>query len=256
MKNIDVYPLPELAPDLPFRGASVAIDALRATTTITTALAAGAVAVRPFESIEEAVVAKKAFLAKDPKNENLAILGGERHGVPIDGFDFGNSPEDYSPENVAGKTIFFTTTNGTKAILSCRGVVLLASYLNAQAVVERLLRDDFDRISIVCAGTLGQYTEEDLLLAGLLTDRLTLRNADFRLNVQAEVVREQWRERRSTSLVELLKESRGGLNLAKVKLTKDIYDAAKLDSLDVVPEFRIGVVKLDSAFQTKTKQTK
>ncbi|MBQ3823216.1 MAG: 2-phosphosulfolactate phosphatase, partial [Thermoguttaceae bacterium] len=121
--------------------------------------------------------------------------------------------------------------------------------LNAQAVVERLLRDRPETVSIVCAGTDGQYTEEDLLLAGLLADRITLRDGEYKLNVQAEVSREQWRERRSRPLVELLKESRGGANLRKVKLTKDIVDAAKIDSLDAVAEFRVGEIRLDSEFR-------
>lgn len=251
MKKIDVYALPELAPELPFDGASVAIDVLRATTTITTALHAGAEKVLPFETVEETLEAKTVLSKRRPEIADRLRLGGERGGLPIPGFDLGNSPDLYTRESVEGKTLLFTTTNGTKAILSCRGTAILAAFVNAEAVVQRLLRDDRDTISIVCAGTDGQYTEEDLLLAGLLTDRLTLRVKGFALNVQAEVAREQWRQQRSRPLVDLLKESRGGQNLRRVKLTKDIVDAAKLDSIDAVPEFRVGEIKLDSAFARK-----
>lgn len=246
MKKIDVYALPVLAPELPYDGVSVAIDVLRATTTITTALAAGAEKVLPFAAIEETLAAKRAILARRP--DAKLVLGGERGGLPIDGFDLGNSPDSYTPETIKGKTLLFTTTNGTRAILSCRGTALLASFLNAEAVVRRILRDDKDTVSILCAGTNGQYTEEDLLLAGLLTDRLTLCSPGYALNVQAEVVREQWRKSRLTGLVDLLKASRGGQNLRKLKLTKDIVDAARLNSLDVVPEFRVGEIRLDSAY--------
>ena len=249
MKQINVYPTPELTPDLPMNGTSVAIDVLRATTTITTALRSGAAKVLPFETVEETVAAKETLLSRKPENAENVRLGGERGGTPIPGFDFGNSPDEYTPETVAGKTLLFTTTNGTKAILRCRGTVILACFLNAQAVVERLLRDRPETVSIVCAGTDGQYTEEDLLLAGLLADRITLRDGEYKLNVQAEVSREQWRERRYKPLVELLKESRGGVNLRKVKLTKDVVDAAKIDSLDAVSEFRVGEIRLDSEFQ-------
>ncbi|MBQ9813230.1 MAG: 2-phosphosulfolactate phosphatase [Thermoguttaceae bacterium] len=249
MKKIDVYPLPDLAPELPINGVSVAVDVLRATTTIATALAAGAEKVVPFETVEETLEAKRVFLARRPEDRDRVKLGGERNAVPIDGFDFGNSPNQYVPDALAGKTLLFTTTNGTRAILSCRGTVLLAAFVNANAVVERILREESDVVSIVCAGTDGQYTEEDLLLAGLLVDRLTLRSSDYALNVQAEVSREQWRRRRSTPLVDALKESRGGQNLRRAKLLGDVADAAKLDSLDVVPEFRVGEIKLDSAFQ-------
>ncbi|MBR5758824.1 MAG: 2-phosphosulfolactate phosphatase [Thermoguttaceae bacterium] len=248
MKKIDVYPLPDLAPELPINGVSVAVDVLRATTTIATALAAGAEKVVPFETVEETLEAKRVFLARRPEDQDRVKLGGERNAVPIDGFDFGNSPNQYVPDALAGKTLLFTTTNGTRAILSCRGTVLLAAFVNANAVVERILREESDVVSIVCAGTDGQYTEEDLLLAGLLVDRLTLRSSDYALNVQAEVSREQWRRQRSTSLVDALKECRGGQNLRRAKLLGDVADAAKLDSLDVVPEFRVGEIKLDSAF--------
>ncbi len=253
MKEINVYALPELAFELPPDGVSVAIDVLRATTTITTALASGAARVLPFETVEETFAAKKAILARRPEKSRpeeaaSVLLGGERGGLPISGFDLGNSPDLYVPSTVASKTILFTTTNGTRAILSCRGVVLVASFLNAEAVVSRLLREGKSPISLVCAGTDGQYTEEDLALAGLIVDRLTLREVGFQLNVQAEVAREQWRQRRETPLVEILKSSRGGQNLKRVKLTKDIVDAAKLDSLDVVPEFRVGELQLDSNF--------
>ena len=248
MKEINVYALPELAFELPLDGVSVAIDVLRATTTITTALASGASRVLPFETVEETFAAKKAIAARRPEEASSVLLGGERGGLPIPGFDLGNSPDLYVPSTVANKTILFTTTNGTRAILSCRGVVLAASFLNAEAVVARLLREGKSPISLVCAGTDGQYTEEDLALAGLIVDRLTLREVGFQLNVQAEVAREQWRQRRETPLVEILKSSRGGQNLKRVKLTKDIVDAAKLDSLDVVPEFRVGELRLDSNF--------
>lgn len=248
MKKIDVYALPDLAPELPINGSSVAIDVLRATTTITTALSVGAEKVVPFETIEEAFAAKKAILASRPSDAERIKLGGERGGLPIDGFDFGNSPSGYTSETIGGKTLLFTTTNGTKAILRCRGSVILASFLNAEATVRRLLQDDRETISIICAGTNGQYTEEDLLLAGLLTDRLTLRARGYALNVHAEVAREQWRKMRSTPLIELLKESRGGRNLRRVKLGKDLVDVAKIDSVDVVPEFRVGAIRLDDAF--------
>lgn len=247
-KRLDVYALPELAPELPPTGASVAIDVLRATTTITTALASGAKKVVPFRSVEETFAARDAILSARPDDAGRILLGGERKGLPIPGFDLGNSPDLYDAATVSGKTLLFTTTNGTKAILRCRGVVLLASFLNAEAVVARLLGGGFSQISIVCAGTDGQYTEEDLLLAGLLTDRLTLRDGGFALNVQAEVVREEWRRKRSTPLVELLEASRGGQNLRRIQLLKDIADAARLDALDVAPEFRVGEIRLDVAF--------
>ena len=246
-KTIDVYPLPSLVDELPDTGVCVAIDVLRATTTITTALANGALRVRPFETVEETFAAKRAILTAHPELEGRVLLGGERGGLPIDGFDLGNSPDLYSREQVEGKTLLFTTTNGTKAILRARGKRLLASFLNVDAVVKRILDAEFDAVSIVCAGTNGQYTQEDLLLAGCLVDRITFAREGYALNVQAEVSREEWRVSRSRPLAELLRESTGGQNLSRLKLGKDIVDAARINALDVVAEYRLGEIRLDSS---------
>lgn len=245
-KTIDVYPLPSLVDELPDSGVCVAIDVLRATTTITTALANGALRVLPFETVEETFAAKRAILAARPEEEGKILLGGERGGLPIDGFDLGNSPDLYAREEIEGKTLLFTTTNGTKAILRARGKRLLASFLNVDAVVKRILDADFDSVSIICAGTNGQYTQEDLLLAGCLVDKLTLSREGYALNVQAEVSREDWRTNRSRPLAELLRESTGGQNLSRLKLGKDIIDAARMNALDVVAEYRLGEIRLDS----------
>ena len=106
---------------------------------------------------------------------------------------------------------------------------------------------DFDSVSIICAGTNGQYTQEDLLLAGCLVDKLTLSREGYALNVQAEVSREDWRTNRSRPLAELLRESTGGQNLSRLKLGKDIIDAARMNALDVVAEYRLGEIRLDSS---------
>ncbi len=246
-RRLDVYALPALAQDLSPVGVSVAIDVLRATTTITTALANGALRVLPFEKVEETFAAKRRILEDRPEAAKDVLLGGERGGLPIHDFDLGNSPDLYSRERIEGKTLLFTTTNGTKAILRCRGAALLASFLNAQAVVDHILASGADQVSIVCAGTDGQYTEEDLLLAGLLADRLTLSVEGFELNVHAEVAREQWRVSRRRPLADLLRDSRGGQKLKRIKLLKDVAAAAKLDSLNVVPEFRVGEIRLAGA---------
>ena len=221
-KTIDVYPLPSLVDELPDSGVCVAIDVLRATTTITTALANGALRVLPFETVEETFAAKRAILAARPEEEGKILLGGERGGLPIDGFDLGNSPDLYAREEIEGKTLLFTTTNGTKAILRARGKRLLASFLNVDAVVKRILDADFDSVSIICAGTNGQY-------------------------MQAEVSREDWRTNRARPLAELLRESTGGQNLSRLKLGKDIIDAARMNALDVVAEYRLGEIRLDSS---------
>ena len=177
------------------------------------------------------------------------LLGGERGGLRIPGFDLGNSPSEYLPEVVAGKTIVFTTTNGAKAVIHARQAasVLIAAFVNATAVFKRLLGRE--RIAILCAGTHGQYSGDDALLAGMLVERLERRGGMmFALNAQAATAREYWlhsfalprrwgpsrcRRRRSPSNCETVA---GGRNLVQIGLEADILTAAQIDRFGDVPE--------------------
>ena len=96
----------------------VVFDILRATSSMVTALANGAERIRPVATIEEALEQQAAH----PD----ALLCGERHGRRITaeqtgGSDFvlGNSPREYTADQVAGKTLITTTTNGTRALRAC-----------------------------------------------------------------------------------------------------------------------------------------
>ncbi|HEY2804338.1 MAG TPA: 2-phosphosulfolactate phosphatase, partial [Gemmatimonadales bacterium] len=77
----------------------VVIDVLRATTTIAVALFNGARAVLPAASTEEALRMAQNFERDD------VILAGERKSVRITGFALGNSPLEFTPAVVQGKTI-------------------------------------------------------------------------------------------------------------------------------------------------------
>ena len=64
------------------------------------------------------------------------VLGGERGGDLIAGFDLGNSPIEYTPDQVFGRTVLFTTTNGTRALLHARIAqrVLVGAAVNRAAI--------------------------------------------------------------------------------------------------------------------------
>src|SRR5208283_5991661 len=151
----------------------VVFDVLRATSTFVTTLHNGAKAIIPVSEIAEAL----AIRQKQPD----ILLGGERDGVRIraaqtgsNDFDLGNSPREYTPEKVRGKTIVSTTTNGTRALRACTGAqtVLAASFLNLTATAEFLRQNDFQKILLVCAGTGQNCALEDLLGAGALCELL------------------------------------------------------------------------------------
>ena len=156
----------------------VVFDILRATSTIVTALDAGAAAVIAVPDIPSAL----AWRRRQPD----VLLGGERHGVRIgadlaDGvaFDLGNSPREHTRERVAGRTIVTTTTNGTRALSACAGAptVLAAAFLDLGATADWLLDHDPARLLLVCSGTYEEAAYEDVLAAGALADRLWDRHA-------------------------------------------------------------------------------
>jgi 2-phosphosulfolactate phosphatase len=212
---------------------AVVIDVLRATTTISTALAAGCERVLPTRSPEEA----RARRAELPPGS--VVLGGERGGVRIEGFDLDNSPLSYTTATVGGKTLIITTTNGTEAMGRAAGAAELvaASFLNVDAV-QRWLSANADGIVICCAGEQGAPSQEDELCAGLLIDRLRAAGADLELNPAAAAALESWRA--VTDLRAALRRAEHGQVLAGLGFAADVDFAARLDSITTVPRRHDG----------------
>lgn len=233
-KRIDVFLLPALLGETDLSGGvAVVIDVLRATTTITHAIAHHADCVVPLLSVDQA----KEEGAKTPS----ALLGGERGGQKIDGFDLGNSPAEYPESTVRGKKILFTTTNGTKAMQACRSAqeIFIAAFVNLTALCNQLA--DCEQIFVVCAGTEGEITREDVLLAGAIVDHLSAdATQPIELNDQAQIAADAWLEAKTgltaTSLADRLKQSRGGRNVLRLGQENDIDIAATLDKFNVVPK--------------------
>ena len=215
MQSVLVHLLPQLVRPEELAGATVVvIDVLRATTTIVEALSAGAVAVIPCGEIEEA---RQCARQRGPE----ALLGGERGGRPIAGFDLGNSPAEYTAERVGGKTVVLTTTNGTRALLHSRQAarVLVAAFANCSATAAAL--ESAPEIHVLCAGSELTMSFEDTLLAGAIVHSLETRSsAEGRgtsLNDQALIAKAAWVAVQSdlqagVSLADLLRPSRGARN--------------------------------------------
>lgn len=213
--KIEVVPLPLLLKPNQLAGRTVVvIDVLRATSVIATMLANGAAEVRTFEDIDATRDAAVGF-------EGPKLLAGERLCKPIDGFDVGNSPREMTAERVAGRTVFMTTTNGTRAILAASGAaevgeVVTAAFVNRAATADYVRRVGRD-VTILCAGTDRQRTAEDELLA------------EWFFGPTPDV----------GDLERRLLDSQGGHNVVRAGLAQDVRDCAKVDSLDVV----CGVVR-------------
>jgi 2-phosphosulfolactate phosphatase len=227
-------------------GIVVVIDVLRASTTIISALAHGAAGVRPVLTVEAA-----RALAASGGPDSTMLLGGERGGLRIDGFDLGNSPLEYVPARVAGRHIVITTTNGTAALDACgrAAEVLIGGIVNRTAVAARArslaMVHGAPDIHLVCAGTDGQVTEEDVLAAGGILDAASRQPGSDRdmLDASAMVAREAFRGVLATAadadatlaIAAAFAVSRGGRNLIELGMQADLPAAAAIDSLPVVP---------------------
>ena len=148
--------------DLPGADA-VVIDVLRMTSTVTNALENGAEKIKLIGNEDEA--------RRFSKQEN-ALLGGERGGVKLSGFAFGNSPLEYTREKAENQKIVMTTTNGARAAEAAQGAksVRLCSFLNVSNVASHLKNSP--HVIILCAGTHDAFSLDDCLCAGALSSIL------------------------------------------------------------------------------------
>jgi 2-phosphosulfolactate phosphatase len=256
--TVSVHLLPSLIPPGGLRGGvAVVVDVLRATTVMIEALAAGCDAVIPCSEIDEA----RAVAAGLPAG--TALLAGERQGLPIPGFDLGNSPSEFTPEICQGKTLVMTTTNGTRAILASLEAqrVYIAGFTNLRATsdeisVQFMKKDHGHSVHIVCAGTEGHVSLEDSLLAGALTSQIIdvfdlVPGAKVSASVgndAALMVACQWLEvervLEKRSLASILSLGRGGMNVDRIGLGRDIHSASLLNAFPLVAELQRDVLRI------------
>lgn len=235
-RPVTVHLLPQLASGL--AGAvAVVVDVLRATTSIVHAFAAGADAVVPCATIDEA-----RALAK--RRKSGVLLTGEREGKPIAGFDLGNSPRDFTAAKCKGKTVIMATTNGTPAIVAAALAerVLIAAFVNFSAVCEQL-RTDPRPVHIVCAGTDGGISVEDTLLAGAIVDFLC-EHEEVALSDSARLAWDAF-ENHGRILEGALELGQGGRNLLKLGYHFDIHDATRVDRFTLCPELRREPLRIE-----------
>lgn len=141
----------------------VVVDILRATSAIVTAFMNGVNRIIPVGTLEE---------AKKYKSEGF-LVAAERDGIVRDFADFGNSPYNFTKENVGGHEIVYSTTNGTNSIMMARNSyrVLIGAYLNLSALVNYIQKEKRDLV-ILCAGWKNKFNLEDSLFAGALAAKL------------------------------------------------------------------------------------
>ena len=238
--EIDLAFSPDEVEKKDLRGKTVVvIDVLRATSTMIVAFENGCAAFIPVGTIEEAraLVAQK----KDPD----LLLGGERGAKPVAGFHCGNSPRDYSPERVKGKTVVMTTTNGTRTLVATRSGsgIFIGAFLNLSALAARLIESHRD-VLIACSGEKGVFCLDDTVCAGALIARLEERGVPLRLREASQAARILF-DRYGRDILGSLRNCEWGQQLEKLGLGEDIPICAQLDCSHLVPVFAGGRIFLD-----------
>jgi 2-phosphosulfolactate phosphatase len=235
-RSVDVLLGPPWSADA-VRGAHVVVvDVLRATTTIATALANGAAGVIPVAEPEDAIALGNRL------GRDRVLFGGERESQRIEGFELDNSPASFTASAVAGKTILLTTTNGTRALraVSNAASVRTAALVNRTAVADALAHED-GNIVIVCAGEANGFALEDALGAGALVDTLLTLIGNVELCDGARAAALLYRGV-ANRLADAIASADHAQSLAHKGFAGDVTRCAALDTLDVVPTLREGVL--------------
>ena len=144
----------------------VIIDILRASSTIASALFNGAKQIIPVDSVAECIRIGKQI---------EGVTAGERDGSIAEGLKHGNSPLEYPPEFINGKTLVLTTTNGTKLLhmaleKGAKGVIT-GAFVNLSAVCDYLISQKHNVI-LGCAAWKDRGNIEDTLFAGAVIHRI------------------------------------------------------------------------------------
>ena len=228
----------EVTPERVLHSSVAVIDVFRATSVIVEALQNGARAVVPVVTVEEAHSMAEKYGCRN------VILGGERNTVLIEGFDKDNSPLAYTRADVAGKTIVFTTTNGTRAIYNSRvaHAIYVSAFINMSAVCRVLAAEGHD-VVLVCAGRSDHFTAEDGLCAGAMTDALVKRYG-FRTTDIAEVMQRMY-VAAASDLKARLSTTQHYQDILGRGYEADINFCLQRDLYDIVPHYDAkGEIKL------------
>jgi 2-phosphosulfolactate phosphatase len=215
---------------------ALVIDVLRASTTVITAIANGCAAVVPVAEVDEARRRAAALPG--------ALLAGERGGDPPPGFDLGNSPLEFPRERVGGRTLVFTTSNGTRALLAvgAAAAVGIAAFANLRAAADWALAQRRDLV-LVCAGELGGRSLEDEVCAGLLVDRVLAGEPGAVAGSGALAAADAARPY-AKDLARLGREAPHARSLARRGRGADVEACLALDTFAVVPVYRPDVDKV------------
>jgi 2-phosphosulfolactate phosphatase len=248
--RITVYFSPNHLDELELRDKTVVvIDVLRASTTITYAMRAGAREIIPVETVAQAMKIVGNL------HSTSTVLCGERGGKRIEGFTLGNSPFEYTEEAVRGKALILTTTNGAVALTKAKYArqCFVSSFVNLSATVEALSMIEgiaSEHLFILCSGREDDFSLEDATCAGMLITRLLARfgqNDSEPLSDSARAALSIY-QHYGSDIYRTLRESDHGQHLLELGFEADILAASQLDSVPLVPLLEQMAIKKKLVF--------
>ena len=214
---------------------AIVVDVLRASSSIVWAVRNGAEKIIP--------VSDGGAAAAIASRLGGCLLAGELNGIRIQGFDLGNSPLEFSRERVRDKTIVMSTSNGTGTFQSVEAAahVLVGAIINATAVAKRAVELDRD-ILIMCAGTEGEFSADDICAAGAIAKAVLLVAADAEicddLTRVAMMVYEDWKSGKAD-----LSATKHYSELAALGFQEDLDFCFTQDLTDQVPQYKDGILR-------------
>lgn len=202
----------------------VVIDVLRATSAIVAGMANGLEAIIPVSTLEEALEYKaKGY-----------IVAAERGGQIVEGFAFGNSPFSFMAEELKGKSVVLSTTNGTRAINTPENkIVIIASLINAQAVADYLKKQK-KNVLLLASGWKDKFNLEDTICAGAIADDLVA-SGDFTSDEDSSIAAKYLYQSASRNFFGYLKSSSHRRRLKKLNLNEDIKFCLTPNQYSIVP---------------------
>lgn len=203
----------------------VVIDVLRATSAICAAFDNGVKELIPVSTIEE---------AREYQKQGY-LVGAERKGQIVEGFDFGNSPYSYMKDEVKGQTVVLSTTNGTKSINIAKdaGKVVIGSLSNL-STLNKWLEEQNKNILCLCSGWQNKFNLEDTICAGAILDHL-LATGNFHSEEDSSIAAKYLYLSAKDNILGYLKASSHRRRLRNLNLNEDIKYCLTPNTTEVIP---------------------
>lgn len=203
----------------------VVIDVLRATSAICAAFNNGVKELIPVSNID---------VARDYQTKGY-LVGAERKGQIVEGFDFGNSPYSYMIPEVKGQTVVLSTTNGTKSINIAKsaGTVVIGALSNLD-VLQKWLVEQNKNVLCLCSGWQDKFNLEDTICAGAIAEHL-LGTGKYTSNDDSSIAAKYLYLSAKDNIFGYLKSSSHRRRLKKLNLNKDIKFCLTANTAPVIP---------------------